>query len=101
VLQKNRFAGMPDIPTSAEQGFPDLDSNVWFGLFTPAKTPKAIIMKINHDAVTAMRTQEARATMLALGAEPVPTTPDEFGAYVKSEITKWTKVIKDAGIKVQ
>jgi tripartite-type tricarboxylate transporter receptor subunit TctC len=49
----------------------------------------------------AMKTQEARATMLALGAEPVPTTPEEFGAYVKSEITKWTKVIKDAGIKVQ
>ena len=101
VLQKTRFAGMPDIPTSAEQGFPDLDSNVWFGLFAPAKTPRAIITKINRDAVTAMKTQEARATMLALGAEPVPTTPEEFGAYVKSEITKWTKVIKDAGIKVQ
>jgi len=101
VLQKSRFAGMPDIPTSAEQGFPDLDSNVWFGLFAPAKTPKAIITKINRDAVAAMKTPEARATMLALGAEPVPTTPEAFGAYVKSEITKWTKVIKDAGIKVQ
>ena len=101
VLQKKRFAGMPDISTSAEQGYPDLDSNVWFGLFAPAKTPKAIISKINRDAVAAMKTQEARATMLALGAEPVPTTPEEFGAYVRSEITKWTKVIKDAGIKVQ
>jgi tripartite-type tricarboxylate transporter receptor subunit TctC len=101
VLQKARFAAMPDIPTSAEQGFPDLDSNVWFGLFAPAKTPRAIITKINRDAVAAMKTPEARATMLALGAEPVPTTPEEFGAYVNSEITKWTKVIKDAGIKVQ
>jgi tripartite-type tricarboxylate transporter receptor subunit TctC len=101
VLQKKRFAGMPDTSTSAELGYPDLDSNVWFGLFAPAKTPRAIITKINRDAVMAMKTQEARATMLALGAEPVPTTPEEFGAYVKSEITKWTKVIKDAGIKVQ
>ena len=101
VLQKNRFAGMPDIPTSAEQGFPNLDSNVWFGLFAPAKTPKSIITKINHDAVAALKTQEARATVLALGAEPVPTTPEEFGAYVNSEIIKWTKVIKDAGIKLQ
>jgi tripartite-type tricarboxylate transporter receptor subunit TctC len=101
VLQKNRFAGMPDIPTSAEQGYPDLDSNVWFGLFAPAKTPKAIIAKINRDAAAALKTQEARATMLALGAETVPTTPEEFGAYVKGEITKWTKVIRDAGIKVQ
>jgi tripartite-type tricarboxylate transporter receptor subunit TctC len=101
VLQKNRFAAMPDIPTSAEQGFPELDSNVWFGLFAPAKTPKAILTKINRDAVAALKTQEARTTILALGAEPVPTTPEEFGAYVRSEITKWTKVIKDAGIKVQ
>jgi tripartite-type tricarboxylate transporter receptor subunit TctC len=101
VLQKTRFAGMPDIPTSAEQGYPELDSNVWFGLFAPAKTPKAIIAKINRDAVAAMKTPEARATMLALGAEPVPTSPEAFGAYVKSEIAKWTKVIKDAGIKVQ
>jgi tripartite-type tricarboxylate transporter receptor subunit TctC len=101
VLQKKRFVGLPDVPTSAEQGFPNLDSNVWFGLFAPARTPKAIIAKINRDAVAALSTQEARDTMLALGAEPVPTTPEEFGAYVKSEITKWTKVIKDAGIKLQ
>ena len=101
VLQKKRFVGLPDVPTSAEQGFPNLDSNVWFGLFAPAKTPKAIISKINRDAVAALQTQEARDTVLALGAEAVPTTPEEFGAYVKSEITKWTKVIKDAGIKVQ
>jgi len=101
VLQKKRFSGLPDVPTSAEQGFPDLDSNVWFGLFAPAKTPKAIISRINRDAVAALKTDEARGTLLALGAEPVPTTPEEFGAYVRSEITKWTKVIKDAGIKIQ
>jgi len=101
VLQKKRFAGLPDVPTSAEQGYPSLDSNVWFGLFAPARTPRPIIMKINRDAVAALKTQESRDTMLALGAEPVPTTPEEFGAFVKSEIAKWTKVIKDAGIKVQ
>lgn len=101
VLQKKRFVGMPDLPTSAEQGFPNLDSNVWFGLFAPAKTPKAIIMKINQDVVAALRAQDARDTLLALGAEAVPTSPEEFGAFVQSEITKWTKVIKAAGIKAQ
>lgn len=101
VLQKKRFVGLPDVPTSAEQGFPNLDSNVWFGLFAPAKTPRAIIARINRDAVAVLNTEEARNTVLALGAEAVPTTPEEFGAYVKSEITKWTKVIKDAGIKLQ
>ena len=101
VLQKKRFVGLPDVPTAAEQGFPNLDSNVWFGLFAPAKTPKSIIVKINQDAVAALRLQDARDTLLALGAEAVPTSPEEFGAFVQSEITKWTKVIKAAGIKAQ
>lgn len=101
VLQKKRFVGLPDVPTSAEQGFPNLDSNVWFGLFAPAKTPKPIIMKINQDAVAALRAQDARDTLLVAGAEAVPTSPQEFGAFVQSEITKWTKVIKAAGIKAQ
>lgn len=101
VLQKKRFAGMPDIPTSAEQGFPNLDSNVWFGLFAPVKTPKPIIARINQNAVAALRSQDARDTLLALGAEAVPTSPEEFGAFVKSEIVKWTKVIKEAGITAQ
>ena len=101
VLQKKRFVGLPDVPTSAEQGFPNLDSNVWFGLFAPAKTPKSIIMKINQDAVAALRAQDARDVLLAAGAEAVPTSPQEFGAFVQSEITKWTKVIKAAGIKAQ
>jgi tripartite-type tricarboxylate transporter receptor subunit TctC len=101
VLQTKRFIGIPDVPTSAEQGFPNLDSNVWFGLFAPAKTPKSIIMKINHDAVAVLRSQDARDALLALGAEPVPMSPEEFAAFVQSEITKWTKVIKAAGIKAQ
>lgn len=101
VLQKKRFVGLPDVPTSAEQGFPNLDSNVWFGLFAPAKTPKSIIIKINQDVVAALRAQDARDTLLALGAEAVPTSPEEFGAFVQSEIAKWTKVIKAAGIKAQ
>ena len=101
VLQKARFVGLPDVPTSAEQGFPNLDSNVWFGLFAPAKTPKSIIIKINQDVVAALRAQDARDTLRAAGAEAVPTSPEEFGAFVQSEITKWTKVIKAAGIKAQ
>jgi len=101
VLQKARFVGLPDVPTSAEQGFPNLDSNVWFGLFAPAKTPKSIIIKINQDVVAALRAQDARDTLRAAGAEAVPTSPQEFGAFVQSEITKWTKVIKAAGIKAQ
>jgi len=99
VLSEKRFPAAPDIPSSVEAGFPGLDANVWFGLMAPAKTPKAIIAKINKDVVAALETPEAKAAMLAQGAEPAPMTPEEFGRFWKAEIAKWGKVIKTAGIQ--
>lgn len=101
VLNSKRFAAAPDIPTAAEQGFPGIESNVWFGLFAPAGTPKAIIAKINRDVVYSLRLEEAKTALIAQGAEAVPTTPEEFGAFLNHEIAKWGKVIKEAGIKAQ
>jgi len=99
VLSPKRFAAAPDIPTAAEQGYPGIDASVWFGLFAPAGTPKAIITKINRDVVSSLKSPEAKRVLEAQGAEAVPTTPEEFGAFLKSEIAKWGKVIKEAGIK--
>jgi len=99
VLSAKRFPASPEIPSAVEAGFPGLDSSVWFGLFAPARTPKAIVTKVNRDVVAALQLPEARAALLAQGAESVPTTPEEFGAFLKSEIAKWGKVIKEAGIK--
>ncbi|HKU70627.1 MAG TPA: tripartite tricarboxylate transporter substrate binding protein [Burkholderiales bacterium] len=99
VLSEKRFPAAPDIPSSVEAGFPGLDANVWFGLMAPAKTPRAIITKINKDVVEALQTPEAKAAMLAQGAEPAPMTPEEFGRFWKAEISKWGKVIKTAGIQ--
>ena len=99
VLSEKRFPAAPDIPSSVEAGFPGLDANVWFGLMAPAKTPKAIIAKINKDVVAALETPEAKAAMLAQGAEPAPMTPEQFGKFWKAEIAKWGKVIKTAGIQ--
>jgi len=101
VLSSKRFPATPDIPTAAEQGFPGIESNVWFGLFATAGTPKAIITKINRDVVAALQLQEAKNALLAQGAEAVPTTPEGFSAFLKQEIAKWGKVIKEAGIKAQ
>lgn len=98
VLSEKRFPAAPEIPSAPEAGLPGLDSSVWFGLFAPAKTPKAIITKINRDVVSILRLPEARKALLAQGAEAVPTTPEEFGAFLHREIEKWGKVIKDAGI---
>ena len=99
VLSARRFSASPEIPSAVEAGFPGLDSSVWFGLFAPAKTPRAIVMKINRDVVAALQLPEAKAALLAQGAEAVPTTPEEFDRFLKSEIAKWGRVIKEAGIK--
>jgi tripartite-type tricarboxylate transporter receptor subunit TctC len=99
VLSEKRFSAAPDIPSSVEAGFPGLDANVWFGLMAPSKTPRAIIVKINKDIVAALQTPEAKAAMLAQGAEAAPTSPEEFQRFLKSEIAKWGKVIKTAGIQ--
>jgi tripartite-type tricarboxylate transporter receptor subunit TctC len=99
VLSAQRFPAAPDIPSAVEAGFAGLDASVWFGMFAPAKTPRAIVTKINRDVVAALRLPEAKAMLLAQGAEAVPTTPEEFDAFLKKEIAKWSKVIKEAGIK--
>ena len=101
VLSEKRFSAAPDIPSAPEAGFPGLDSSVWFGLFAPAKTPKAIVAKVNRDVVYSLNLPEAKSALLAQGAEAVPTTPEEFAAFLKREIEKWGKVIKAAGIKAE
>ncbi|MEN3353873.1 MAG: hypothetical protein V7640_2031 [Betaproteobacteria bacterium] len=99
VMSPKRFPATPDIPSITEAGFPGMESSVWFGLLAPAGTPRAIIDKINRDVVASLTAPDARDALLAQGAEPMPTTPQEFDAFLKAEIRKWGKVIKDAGIK--
>ncbi|MGZ5260431.1 MAG: Bug family tripartite tricarboxylate transporter substrate binding protein [Burkholderiales bacterium] len=99
VMSPKRFPAAPDIPSITEAGFPGMESSVWFGLLAPARTPKPIIDRINRDVVDSLKMPEARDALLAQGAEPVPTTPQEFDTFLKAEIRKWGKVIKDAGIK--
>ena len=101
LLNDKRFAGAPDIPTALEQGFKGLESYVWFGLYAPGKTPRAIIDKINRDVGSILKTPESRETMLAQGAEVIYTTPEEFDKFQRAEIAKWSKVIRDAKIQAQ
>ena len=99
VVRKTRFAGTPDVPSSVEAGFPELDSNAWFGLFAPAKTPKSVIARLNKEVAEALNTPHVKDTLLGQGAEVAPTSPEEFGAYVKSEVVKWSRVVKESGYK--
>jgi len=98
VLSPKRFAAAPDIPSITEAGYPGIEASVWFGLLAPAGTPRAIIDKINKDVVSILKLRETKDALLSQGAEPVLTTPQEFDAFLKAEIKKWGRVIKEAGI---
>ncbi len=99
VVRKTRFAGMPDVPNSVEAGYPDLESNAWFGLFAPARTPKHLIARLNKEVADALNTPQVKDLLLGQGAEVAPTSPEEFGAYVKNEAVKWARVVKASGYK--
>ena len=101
VLSPKRFSAAPDVPSAPESGLAGIESNVWFGLFAPAGTPKAIVAKINHDVTVALITPEAREALLLQGAEASPMSPDQFAAFLRKEIDKWGKVIKEAGMRAE
>lgn len=96
LLADKRFAATPDIPTSVEQGYPGLESYVWFGLYAPGRASRELVTKINREVVAILKLPESRPAMNSQGAEPTPTTPEEFTAYQKTEMVRWGKVIRDA-----
>ncbi|HEY4143043.1 MAG TPA: tripartite tricarboxylate transporter substrate binding protein [Pseudolabrys sp.] len=99
--QLKRTATAPDLPTLDELGLKGFDTGVWFGLFAPAGTPKEIVDKLAKAANDAIAAEDVRAAFAPQGIDPIGGTPDQFAAYVKSEIAKWAKVIEIAGVKPQ
>ena len=99
VTTTNRSAVLPDIPSVAEtlKGF---EIDTWWGLVAPAGTPKDIVSKLNQAFVAALNSPEAKTRFAALMAEPVANTPEEFAAFMKSELAKYEKVVKASGAKV-
>ena len=85
----------------AEQGFPGFDGVAWIGLVAPAGVPRPIVDRLAAETAAIIALPDVRERMLALGAEPGSGTPDDFAAYMKSEIVKWGKVIKESGAKVE
>jgi tripartite-type tricarboxylate transporter receptor subunit TctC len=97
---RERVAQLPDLPTLNELGYPQMEADNWYGMVAPARTPPAIIAKLNAAAVAAMKAPEVQEKLALQGALVAGGTPDEFAAYWASEIAKWTKVVQTAGIKV-
>jgi len=100
ILAKARVAALPDLPTNIEEGVPGLESDTLTGIVAPAGTPKAIIDKWNTEIVKMVADPETKKKLDALGFVPVANSPDEFAERIKSEMARWDKVVKTAGIHV-
>ena len=99
VTSLQRSPSMPDIPTIAESGYPDFEVVSWWGLLTPAATPKEIISKLHTEIVRVLALPETKAKFADQGADVASNTPEQFAAYIKSEIAKWGRLIRELGVK--
>jgi tripartite-type tricarboxylate transporter receptor subunit TctC len=100
VTSAKRSQAIPDVPTLAEAGFPGQESDTMQGMLVPAGTPPAIVKLLHADVAKILSQQDMRDRLAGLGFETVASTPDEFAAQIRLEVAKWTRVIKEAGIKV-
>ena len=101
VTVQRRASLLPEVPTMPEAGLPDFEITSWFGLLVPAGTPAAIISRLNAEAVKGLGKAELKATLNTLGLEVASSSPEQFAAHIKSEIAKFGKIAKAAGIKAE
>ena len=99
VTTTKRSVALPDVPTVAELGFPGYELAAWYGVLAPARTSPQIVTQLSTEIAKAIAVADVRDKLLALGIEPVGSTPDAFGEHLKSEIARWTQIIAKAGIK--
>ncbi len=100
VTTARRASAMPDLPTMAEAGLPAVAVDTWFGLFGPAGVPAARVQALNAAFTAALRSEDLKAKLAPMMAEPSPTSPDEFLAFVKAELAKYEKIVKATGARV-
>jgi tripartite-type tricarboxylate transporter receptor subunit TctC len=99
VSTAKRLAGV-DIPTVAEAGVPGFDAGVWYAFLAPAGTPRDIVARLNTEILRAASHPEFKTFLAKAAIEPIGSTPEELAKFMKSEIAKWAKVVKDAHVQV-
>jgi len=97
VTTPKRSSGAPDIPTFAEQGLKDFDVTVWYGFVAPKGTPAPIIARLNAAMIKTLKDPEFIKRLNSMGVDPMPSTPEEYRAYIKSELAKWNKIAQESG----
>ena len=101
VTGRERSAVLPGVPTVAEAGLPGYEVSAWFGIFAPAGIPAPALARLNAEIVRIMQLQDVRDRLASLGADALSSTPEQFAAYVKDELVKWSRVVKAAGMKLE
>ena len=99
VGSKRRTAVLPEVPTLDEQGIKDVYADNWYALFAPAKTPAPVIAKLNAAVTAALNDPELNKKLVEAGADPAPGTPAQLADFLKSELERWGKVVKEKNIK--
>ncbi|HYH42738.1 MAG TPA: tripartite tricarboxylate transporter substrate binding protein [Burkholderiales bacterium] len=99
VTTAKRLPAWPDVPTVSESGLKGYESLAWYGIVGPAKLPPPVLAKLSDEAMKATRSSDMQSALIKQGAEPVGNTPREFAAFIRSEMTKYAKVIRDSGVK--
>jgi tripartite-type tricarboxylate transporter receptor subunit TctC len=99
VLTPNRASIFPEVPTIAESGFPGFEASVWYGFIAPAATPRPVIARLHAEVQKALQSQEVRERLAAAGGEVLPGSIDQFAAMIRSERTRYDRLVRDANIK--
>jgi tripartite-type tricarboxylate transporter receptor subunit TctC len=97
VTSPKRSPTLPDVPTAAEAGFADFEDVSWVAFFAPAKTPAAVVQKLNAEINEVLKQPDVRERLTAIGFEPSPSSAAEFNTYMKKEVAKWAKIVKTIG----
>ena len=101
VTSKQRISAAPDVPTFEEAGLPGYEAVGWFGAVAPAGTSPQIVQRLNAEIRAALLAPDVKERAIAAGAEPAPSTPEDFAAYIREETKKWGEVVRTAGVKLQ
>jgi tripartite-type tricarboxylate transporter receptor subunit TctC len=100
VSTAKRPKAIPNLPTVAESGVPGYDAGVWYALLAPAGTPAAIVDRLNREIRTVLERSDYSKLLQDSAIDPVGSAPAELGAYIRSEMSKWAKVVRDAGVHI-
>ncbi len=101
ISSLERSPALPDVPTIASAGFPGFEAKEWYGLVAPAGTPMPIVARLNREIVRIMHLPEINARIVEQGAEIVADSPDQFGVFIKAELAKWTKIVRETRMRLE